>query len=84
MSQHHEIGVAAVLDADKLQVGNYVEIEGQLVKVDYMIGDAIYFKIITGPELWKFRVISLWQKRKTRLISCALIAMGAIIWYLTK
>jgi hypothetical protein len=59
-----EIGKGIVLDPADCTVRSYVEVGGQLCAVDRIINEAIYFRTVTGFELYKYRIQSFYILHK--------------------
>ena len=82
--QFINLGTAAVLDAKQLSVGQYTEIDGQVLKVTRIVDDLhVYFAPVTGRELWMYR----WQN----LSGTGQILLGVttgfvliVLWWLLK
>jgi hypothetical protein len=56
MEQFADLGSVAVMDAERLVVGSYVDIDGQVLVVDRIVGGIhVYFRPLTRWELVRYR-----------------------------
>ena len=72
------LGTVAVLDADNLLVGHYMEIEKQLFIVTKIDGINVFFRPLTRWEMWKYR----WGKARLIVklaIFVAVVIVGALL-----
>ena len=79
MEQLINLGTAAVLDADKLSVGQFTEINGQIFVVEKIEGINVYFLPVIGRKSWKYR----WMKSSLIVklaIFAAVIIVGALLF----
>ena len=73
MEQFANLGTTAVMDADKLAVGSYIKMDGQLFVVEKIVNDLhVYFSPVTGWKLWMHRwnELRVWVKILVSLLLC--------------
>jgi hypothetical protein len=79
MEQLVNLGSTAVLDADQISIGQFTEIDGQLLVVEKIEGINVYFRPVTGWKSWKYR----WEKASLIVkltIFSAVIVVGALLF----
>jgi len=79
-TNYTEIGTTAVFDAQNITVGSLVEIEGQLLRVDHMIGTAVYYKVVVGREKWAYRTKQVWQSNKAFILTGVVIVLSVLAY----
>jgi hypothetical protein len=80
-NQFAKLGTAAVLDADNLTVGSFIEIEKEILVVTKIVDTIhVYFRPATKLEQLRYywSQFSFWGKT---LICGILISLGVIIFY---
>jgi hypothetical protein len=71
------LGTAAVMDANKLVVGSYVEIDNEVLIVTNIVDHIhVYFRPLTTMERWQYRISQLSTIGK--LLICAIV-VGAVV-----
>ena len=80
MEQFANLGTAAVLDADQLSVGQYTEIDGQVLVVTKIEGINVYFRPVTNRELWRYRWDSLNTIGKVLFGTLVFIVVFVLVW----
>lgn len=55
-----EIGVGAVLDADKLKIGNYVRMDGMVFVVTNTENGMVGLRPLTGLDLIRYHIKKKW------------------------
>jgi hypothetical protein len=75
------LGTAAVLDPSQLRVGQYTEIDGQVLVVDKIVDDLhVYFRPVKGRELWLYR----WRNLSTAGIIVLCTVGVAVVWLIVR
>ena len=78
MEQFANLGNVAVMDADNLVVGSYVEMDGQVLVVDRIVGIHVYFRPVTRWELVRYRCTT----KVVVVTLCAIILVGGLFYWL--
>jgi hypothetical protein len=78
MAQFANLGTAAVLDPDCLTVGQHTEIDGQLLVVEKIEGINVFFRPVTGWELWKHRLNQIQWTWYT--IGFVVVVLASVVW----
>lgn len=82
-NQFLNLGTAAVLDAANLHVGSYTEIDGQVLVVENIVDDLhVYFRPVTGLELWRYRWSQLSMIGQTLAGTLAVLIIVMLFWLL--
>ena len=77
MEQFADLGSVAVMDAERLVVGSYVEMDGQVLVVDRIVGIRVYFRPVTRWELIRYRCTT---KVIVVTFSAIIFVVGLFYW----
>ena len=83
MNKHFaNLGTAAVMDADCLTVGQYTEIDGQVLVLEKIDGIKVYWRPVTGKEMWLYR----WDQISTgtKQVAAVLVAVAVALWWILR
>ena len=73
-----DLGTAAVLNAENLVVGQYVEIDGEVLKVNDIVDNLhVYLTPVHGVELLMY----LWYNTSTVLQALIMVALTCLIGF---
>jgi len=75
-----ELGPGVVIDADKMKVGTYHTIAGELVKIARADHQSVCFQPVVGSELLVYRIKRHWEQDRI-LILITLFVGASILLY---